>query len=73
MRRRDFIKGIASSAVAWPLAVRAQQAESTPRIGLLWPGDAKVDVIFASGDLAPKVAQQATVATDAAAYKKTNR
>ena len=89
---------------------RAQQAESTPRIGLLWPGDAppasprmesfrqglralgfvdgqnvaielryaprgpqqlpelaaepgfrlKVDVIFASGDFAPKVAQQAT-------------
>jgi hypothetical protein len=25
---------------AAPLAARAQQAESTPRIGLLWPGDA---------------------------------
>jgi len=25
MRRRDFIKGIAGSVVAWPFAVRAQQ------------------------------------------------
>src|SRR6516165_672638 len=37
MRRRDFITVIAGSAVAWPLAARAQQA-STAKVGLLWPG-----------------------------------
>lgn len=31
-RRRDFIKVIASSAIAWPLAGQAQQAEEVHRI-----------------------------------------
>src|SRR6516164_3722182 len=35
MRRRDFIKLVAGSAVTWPLAARAQQAESLPRVGVL--------------------------------------
>jgi putative ABC transport system substrate-binding protein len=34
MRRRDFIKVIAGSAVVWPLAVRAQQA-TMPAVGFL--------------------------------------
>jgi putative ABC transport system substrate-binding protein len=35
MRRREFIKAIAGSAIACPLAVLAQQAERTRRIGVL--------------------------------------
>ena len=36
MRRRDLIKGIAGSAIAWPLAARAQQPKVW-RIGFLAP------------------------------------
>jgi putative tryptophan/tyrosine transport system substrate-binding protein len=35
MRRRDFIKVIAGTAVIWPVAVRAQQTERMRRIGVL--------------------------------------
>src|SRR5262245_53735048 len=37
MRRRDFIKVVANTTVAWPLTVRAQQGERVRRIGVIVP------------------------------------
>ena len=35
MRRREFIAFVGSTAVVWPLAVRAQQSERVRRVGVL--------------------------------------
>src|SRR6516164_3349744 len=41
MRRRDFIKAVAGSAITWPLAARAQQA--MPVVGVLSPATSEAD------------------------------
>jgi hypothetical protein len=38
MRRRDFIKGIAGSTIAWPLAAAGQQREQKQRVAVLMGG-----------------------------------
>ena len=45
MRRRDFIKVVAGSVAAWPLAVRAQQP-AMPAVGFVRDGSADGNARF---------------------------
>jgi putative ABC transport system substrate-binding protein len=36
MRSREFIGSLVGTAIAWPLAVRAQESSGVPRVGVLW-------------------------------------
>ena len=38
MRRRDFITVVGGAAIVWPIAARAQQAQSVPLLGVLMAG-----------------------------------
>ena len=49
MRRREFIRLFSSTAVAWPLTVRAQQTAKVPRIGYLSPGSPPANQAFWQG------------------------
>jgi putative ABC transport system substrate-binding protein len=37
VRRRDFIKAIATTVAGWPLVAHAQKPAKAPLIGVLWP------------------------------------
>jgi hypothetical protein len=38
IRRRELVLALGGVAATWPLAARAQQAGSVPRIGVVYPG-----------------------------------
>jgi putative ABC transport system substrate-binding protein len=50
MRRRDFIKVVAGSAITWPPTARAQQSAKTHRVALVHPSASTADMSESGGN-----------------------
>ena len=76
MRRRDFMKVLAGSAVSWPLDTRAQQSERLRRVGVLMnlaaedPEAARIVQVRYFAGLSVEEAAQALGISRAHAYRQ---